>query len=134
MEKKVEKAKVPSYFKTSLIEASVQKIVVETIGNGLTRKYRHSYIDPGIQLAIHMEDFIENDELERFDDKYEPLFGHLDIEDIDTHISESVREELVDELSEWLKSRLKRFYSLVPPRRRRRFVWGFCRGLVLRYS
>ena len=131
---KVEIAKVPSYFKASLIKASLQNIVVENIGSGLIRNYRHSYLDPGTQLAIHMDDLLDNDVLERFDDKYEPLFGRFNIEDIDKHVSDAVREQLVDELSVWLKRHMYRFYSLVPYRRRRRFVWGFCGGLTLRYN
>lgn len=96
---KVWNAKVPTYYKCLLIEASRRKCIQSIDG----QFYYYNYSAAGDGLARHIENYVHWKKLDQ-------LFKILND---------------YDGIKKWLKEHLNRFYSLVPSNRKDIFLRGF---------
>ena len=95
---KVKGAKVPTFYKALLLDAANSKPIKTS--NGIIN---YNYSIPGYELARHIEKYAEEETIDQ-------LFKILEYPDL---------------VKNWLKMNLKRFYSLVPSKRKDIFLRGF---------
>lgn len=127
--KRVLNAHVPTYFKANLIEASTRKLIVGFDGTRSV-SYRYSFSDPGYHLGIHIESYVEEKPLEELDSIFDQFLEGYTFEEATEIFSNDELEKLFPELHKWLTVHMNGFYVLVPTRRKKNFLKGFCQGVA----